>query len=85
MLGHIAKRLFYSITLLLMVSVPVFSMVLLIPADPIPGAGWQNVVQMGQRIVQETRSRYGLDRPIPAQLGTWFWEFLMVHGGKGLP
>jgi ABC-type dipeptide/oligopeptide/nickel transport system permease component len=84
--GHTAKRLFYSILILLMVPILIFPMVRLIPAGPIRGGGRQNVDQMGQRIVQETRSRYGLDRPIPAQLGTWwFREFLMVHGGKGLP
>lgn len=81
---YIAKRLLYSLIILLLVILIVFIMVRLIPGDPILAAMQQNVDLTDQMIVEEMRSQYGFNKPIHIQFCNWFWDFLRGNWGKSL-
>lgn len=81
---YIAKRFLYSLIVLLLVIFIVFIMVRLIPGDPIWAAMQQNVDLTDQKIVEEVRSHYGLNKPIHIQFCNWFWDFLRGNWGKSL-
>ena len=81
---YIAKRLLYSLIILLLVILIVFILVRLIPGDPIRAAMQQNVDLTDQKIVEEVRSQYGLDKPIHIQFCIWFWDLIRGDWGKSL-
>jgi peptide/nickel transport system permease protein len=56
----------------------------LIPGDPIRAAMQQNVDLSDRRIVEETRARFGLDRPIPVQFAIWLRDFAAGDWGRSL-
>ena len=81
---YIALRLLYSLLILMLVTVLVFVMVRIIPGDPIRAAMQQNVDLTDNKIVEEVRARYGLDRPIHVQFAIWLRDFLKGDWGKSL-
>lgn len=78
MIRFAARRLVFTIPILLGVSVVVFLTIKLIPGDPIAAI-------LGPRATPETRQllshRYGLDRALPLQYVTWLGNTL--HGDLG--
>jgi peptide/nickel transport system permease protein len=81
---YIAKRLLYSLFVLFLVSVIVFIMVRLIPGDPVQAMMQGDVGIADQKVVEETRAHYGLEKSIPAQFCAWLWGFLRGDWGKSL-
>jgi peptide/nickel transport system permease protein len=81
---YIARRLGYALLILGIITVLVFVVVRLIPGDPIRAAMQQNVDLSDRRIVEETRARFGLDRPIPVQFVIWFRDFATGDWGRSL-
>ena len=78
MLIFIAKRLLYTIPILLGVSLMVFGLVQLIPGNPIdlllpPEASPEVIAQM--------KAAYGFDRPLYVQYFSWLWR--TVQGDLG--
>lgn len=78
MLIFIAKRLLYTIPILLGVSLLVFGLVQLIPGNPIdlllpPEASPEVIAQM--------KAAYGFDRPLYVQYFSWLWR--TVQGDLG--
>ena len=78
MLLYIIKRLILIIPILLGVTIIVFSLIHLIPGDPMR-------IMMGYRVseeqVEKARALYGLDRPLIIQYTSYFWGIL--HGDLG--
>lgn len=68
MLGYLARRLAMTIPTLLLVAVTVFTLVRLIPGDPVQ-------VMLGDTAtpsqVESFRQQLGLDQPIPVQFALW--------------
>lgn len=68
MLGYLAKRMAMTIPTLLLVAVTVFTLVRLIPGDPVQ-------VMLGDTAtpsqVESFRQQLGLDKPIPMQFAFW--------------
>jgi peptide/nickel transport system permease protein len=81
---YIARRLLHSIIVLFLVSVFIFVMVRLIPGDPVRAMMETNVDITDQKVVDETRAQYRLDRPVPAQFCEWVWHFLRGDWGTSL-
>ena len=84
MLAYIVRRLLYSLLILSVVVVLVFALVRIIPGDPIRAAMQANVDLTDQRIVEETRARFGLNQPIHVQFGIWLRDFVRGDWGTSL-
>lgn len=84
MAAYVARRVAYAFLIWAVISVLVFVVVRLIPGDPIRAAMQQNVDLSDRRIVEETRARFGLDRPIPVQFTIWLRDFVTGDWGRSL-
>jgi len=82
--AYVARRLAYALLILAVITMLVFVVVRLIPGDPIRAAMQQNVDLSDRRIVEETRARFGLDRPIPIQFAIWLRDFATGDWGRSL-
>jgi peptide/nickel transport system permease protein len=86
MTGYILRRLLQAIIVVLLVTIVVFSMVRLLPGDPI--LIYLSRDQMSGPAAQETidamRREYGLDRSLPVQYVTWLWKVLHLDLGKSI-
>lgn len=81
---YIARRLAWAVLILGFITVVVFVIVRVIPGDPIRAAMQQNVDVSDRRIVEDTRARFGLDRPIPVQFGMWLRDLASGNWGRSL-
>lgn len=81
MLGYILKRLLYAVPVTLAVSVICFSLVQLAPGDPLTVVLPADATQ---EIVDQTRARYGLDKPLPAQYFLWLSNVLQGDLGTSI-
>ena len=74
----LARRLLFTIPVILLVTIMAFSLMHLIPGDPA-------TVILGQEATPEAiaamRHELGLDKPIVVQYLTWLWGVL--HGDLG--
>ncbi len=81
MLGYLLRRLAMTIPTLLLVSVAVFTMVRLIPGDPVQ-------LMLGdaadQAQVTEMRRELGLEEPIPVQFALWLGKVARGDFGKSI-
>jgi len=82
--AYVARRIAYALLIWAVITVLVFVVVRLIPGDPIRAAMQQNVDLSDRRIVEETRARFGLDRPIPVQFLIWLRDFVVGDWGRSL-
>ncbi len=78
MTRYILQRIFFIIPVALLVCFLTFLIIHLVPGDPAR-------VLLGQEATPETvaalRQQLGLDKPLLAQFGLWFWQ--LVHGNLG--
>lgn len=78
MTRYILRRIFFIIPVALLVCFLTFLVIHLVPGDPAR-------VLLGQEATPETvaalRQQLGLDKPLLAQFGLWFWQ--LVHGNLG--
>ena len=81
MLQYIVKRFFYFIPTLFLVALMVFSLIHLIPGDPVQ-------VMLGDEAEPEDianlRRQLGLDRPLPVQFGLWLSNVLRGNFGTSI-
>ncbi len=78
---YIARRLVALVPVLLGVSILVFSLMRLIPGDPV-------IVMLGERarpeVIQQVRQEMGFDKPIYAQYVEWLRRILTGNLGKSI-
>jgi peptide/nickel transport system permease protein len=81
MLGYLAKRLLMTIPTLLLVAIGVFTLVRLIPGDPVQ-------VMLGDSAdpaqIAQMRAQLGLDQPIPLQFVHWLARLLTGDFGHSI-
>lgn len=81
MLGYLLRRLAMTIPTLLLVSIAVFTLVRLIPGDPVQ-------LMLGdaadQAQVTEMRRELGLEEPIPVQFALWLGKVARGDFGKSI-
>jgi peptide/nickel transport system permease protein len=80
-LGYIAQRLLQTIPVLFVVSVTVFSLVHLIPGDPVQVMAGES---QDPEVVAAMRHDLGLDRPIYEQYVTWLGNALRGDLGNSV-
>jgi peptide/nickel transport system permease protein len=79
---YIVLRLVQLIPVLILVSIIVFSLVHIIPGDPVDvmmGEGFNDPV-----VEEALRKQLYLDKPIVIQYGYWFWDVLHGNLGKSI-
>ena len=81
MLGYVARRLAFTLPTLLLVAVAVFTLVRLIPGDPVQ-------LMLGdsadQAQVTAMRRELGLEEPLPVQFVLWLGKVLTGDLGKSI-
>jgi peptide/nickel transport system permease protein len=81
MLGYLARRLAMTIPTLLLVAVAVFTLVRLIPGDPVQ-------VMLGDTVdpaqVELLKQQLGLDQPIPVQFVYWLGKVVVGDLGHSI-
>ena len=75
---YIARRFFYSIFVLIGVSVIVFLTLQLVPGDPAIALVGENA---SPQVIAQVRTELGLDQPLPVQY--WRWLERILHGSLG--
>jgi peptide/nickel transport system permease protein len=81
MLQLIVRRLFIMIPVLFLVSLIVFSLILLVPGDPAVTLAGENATQ---EQIDATRTRLGLDDPVVEQYGRWVGNAVQGDLGQSL-
>lgn len=84
MAAFVVRRLVQSVPVLLLASLVVFSMLQLVPGDPIDamlGAADNGLSQRRPELVQQIRHDMGLDQPLPIQYVRWLAG--AIHGDFG--
>lgn len=79
MLAYAIRRLGLSLLILVVVMTAMYAMVFLVPGDP---ASLALGPRASPELKEALRASMGLDRPILAQLGQFFWNVL--HGDLGV-
>src|SRR6266568_4327220 len=85
MATFVLRRLVESIPVLLLASLVVFSMLHLVPGDPVEimlGSADAGMSQKGSEMAQQVRIDLGLDQPLPLQYVRWLGG--VVHGDFGM-
>lgn len=81
MAQYIARRLISLIPVLLGVSIVVFSLIRLIPGDPV-------IIMLGEKAsvesIEQLREEMGFNRPIPVQYVEWMGKILRGDLGKSI-
>ena len=80
---YVARRLLQMVPVLLLVTFGVYSLLLLLPGDPVL-AMLSESEQLDQRLVEQYRRDLGLDRPVPVQYALWLGRFLQGDWGKSI-
>ena len=80
MLLYVIRRMLQTVPLLLVISALIFTLLYLMPGDPlyrmlegIPNLRPQDYVRL--------RKLYGFDDPIYVQYGKWLWQLLQLNPG----
>ncbi len=81
---YILERLIYTVILLFLVSILIFTLVRLLPGDPVSFAAMANSDLADKTIMAELRARYGLDKPIYTQYVIWLKDFVQGQWGKSI-
>jgi peptide/nickel transport system permease protein len=81
---YIIERLIYTVILLFLVSILIFTMVRLLPGDPVSAAAMANSDLSNKTIMAELRARYGLDKPVYTQYIIWLKDFVRGEWGKSI-
>ena len=81
MLFYILKRIAYAIPVSFAVSLICFSLVQLAPGDPL---ALVLPTDATQEMIDATKARYGLDKPLAVQYGYWLWNVLQGDFGTSI-
>ena len=81
MLSYIATRLLSSLFILWVISVLVFALMNALPGDPAAGIVG---VEATPELIEATKRRLGLDKPLVERYGNWIWSALQGDLGTSL-
>jgi peptide/nickel transport system permease protein len=81
LLSYIIKRIAYAIPVSFAVSLICFSLVQLAPGDPL---ALVLPTDATQEMIDATKARYGLDKPLAVQYGYWLWNVLQGDFGTSI-
>jgi len=81
MLKFILRRLLVAIPTLLLVSVMVFSLLKLLPGDPVLALAGE---ERDPQVIEYLRSKYSLDEPLPVQYFNWLGGILQGDFGLSI-
>ncbi len=81
MLSYILRRLFYTVPIIVGVSLVCFSFIHLAPGDPISAVLPENA---SAAVVAEIKAAYGFDKPLPVQYLMWLRNVLSGDFGTSI-
>lgn len=81
MLSYITTRLLSSLFILWVISVLVFALMNALPGDPAAGIVG---VEATPELIEATKRRLGLDKPLVERYGNWIWSALQGDLGTSL-
>ncbi|MCL2226985.1 MAG: ABC transporter permease [Oscillospiraceae bacterium] len=95
MVNFIIRRLINSVFLVLLVSMIVFTLIRMVPGDPLSAlvdAEQQRLIEGGggmdpeqaQQILDDLRAQHGLDLPIPIQYAQWLGNMIQGNFGRSI-
>lgn len=77
---YVIRRLFQTVPLLLVISALIFSMLQLMPGDPLYRM-LEGIPNLRPQDYDRLRKLYGFDDPIIVQYGKWLWQLLQLNPG----
>lgn len=77
---YVIRRLFQTVPLLLVISALIFSMLQLMPGDPLYRM-LEGIPNLRPQDYGRLRKLYGFDDPIIVQYGKWLWQLLQLNPG----
>ncbi|MSP37208.1 MAG: ABC transporter permease [Deltaproteobacteria bacterium] len=80
MLLYVLRRLYQTVPLLLVISVLIFSLLHLMPGDPLYRM-LEGIPNLRPQDYDRLRKLYGFDDPIYLQYGKWLWQLLQLNPG----
>ena len=78
---YIIRRLAQGVLLIFVVTILVFSLMLLMPGDPVSLVSSN---KMSEEKIQELRVKWNLDKPVYMQYGIWLTNFLKGDFGTSI-
>ena len=85
MLTYIIRRLLHALLVIILVSIVVFTLIRMMPGDPIEMLYAESAVaQLTAEDMEELRHEAGLDRPIIVQYANWVANIVQGDFGKSL-
>jgi peptide/nickel transport system permease protein len=80
MLLYVLRRLFQTVPLLLVISAVIFTLLYLMPGDPLYRM-LEGIPNLRPEDYDRLRKLYGFDDPIYVQYGKWLWQLLQLNPG----
>ena len=80
MLLYVLRRLLQTVPLLLAISVLIFTLLYLMPGDPLYRM-LEGIPNLRPEDYERLRKLYGFDDPIYVQYGKWLWQLLQLNPG----
>jgi peptide/nickel transport system permease protein len=80
MLLYVARRLLQIVPLLLLISALIFSLLYLMPGDPLYRM-LQDIPHLRAEDYERLRKLYGLDDPVYVQYWKWLWQLIQLNPG----
>lgn len=82
--AYIIRRVMYFFPTFLAVSIVIFSIVHLLPGDPITWMLVDNPLFVSPEVIESLRSHYGLDKPLYVQFLTWLAKLFIGDWGMSM-
>jgi peptide/nickel transport system permease protein len=80
MLLYVLRRLFQTVPLLLVISALIFTLLYLMPGDPLYRM-LEGIPNLRPQDYDRLRKLYGFDDPVYLQYGKWLWQLLQLNPG----
>ena len=80
MLLYVLRRLFQTVPLLLVISALIFTLLYLMPGDPLYRM-LEGIPNLRPQDFDRLRKLYGFDDPVYVQYGKWLWQLLQLNPG----
>ncbi len=80
MLLYVLRRLFQTLPLLLVISALIFTLLYLMPGDPLYRM-LEGIPNLRPEDYDRLRKLYGFDDPVYVQYGKWLWQLLQLNPG----
>jgi peptide/nickel transport system permease protein len=80
MLLYVLRRLFQTVPLLLVISALIFTLLYLMPGDPLYRM-LEGIPNLRPQDHDRLRKLYGFDDPVYLQYGKWLWQLLQLNPG----